>query len=106
MDATHIADQVLTASTALAGLLLVAIGANATAYESYDAQSKPAVWGRFARRGWLAFAGFALSIFSALSALVYYWHESPCLIDVSAIALGAALSIALFAALISAMDIR
>lgn len=105
MDATHIADQILTASTALAGLILVSIGAAATSYESYDAESKVVVKARYQRRGWFAFVGFALSLFSALSALAYYWHESVCLIDASAALLVLALVIALFVALISVLDI-
>jgi hypothetical protein len=106
VNGAHIADQVLTASTALAGLLLVVLGAVTSSYESYSPQFRPDVRGRFLRRGWFAFAGFAVSLLSALSALAYYWHESTYLIGASAALLVLGLIIALLAALISVMDIR
>src|SRR5689334_9560434 len=86
MDAAqtaHVADQVLTASTALAGLILVFIGSVVSAYDGYETPDQPAVRARYQWRGWFAFAGFAFSLLSALTALAYNWAPSPCMIDAS-----------------------
>jgi hypothetical protein len=106
MDATHIADQVLTASVALAGLLLVSISGVVTAYESYPTEAQSAIRSRYRWRGWFSFGGFAVSLLSALSALLYYWIKSDCLIDTSAGLLVLALMGAFVAALISIKDIK
>ena len=106
MDASHIVDQVLTASTALAGLLLVSIGAAAASFDSYGAEAQQAVKGKYQRRGWFSFLGFACALLSALSGLGFYWHKATWLLDTSTILLVAALLAAFVAALIAVMDIR
>lgn len=106
MDATHIADQVLTASAAFAGLLLVSISNVVTAYESYPTEAQPAIRSRYRWRGWFSFGGFAISLLSALSALAFYWISSDWLIDASAAFLVLALASAFVAALISVKDIN
>src|SRR5262249_33628542 len=99
-------DQVLTASTALAGLLLVSIGGVVSAYQSYATDAQPAVLARFRWRGWVAFSGFAISLISALAALASYWIKYEWLTDVSAALLVLALMGALAAALFSVLEIR
>ena len=79
MDASHVTDQLLTASTALAGLILVFIGNAASGYDGYDASQQQAVKGKYQTQGWLGFAGFAAALLSAFFALAYNWVPSPCI---------------------------
>jgi len=105
MDATHLADQVLTASTALAGLLLVVIGSLATSYQSYDAAGQADVRGSFQKRAWFSFSGLACCLIAALCAIAVYWTESLRLADAGAVLLIVALVVTLIAGLISVKDI-
>jgi hypothetical protein len=64
------AGDIASASTALAGLLLVFIGASITAFNSYETVAKDAVRKRFqVRVGW-ATAGFFAALLSSAGALV------------------------------------
>src|SRR5262245_16402126 len=84
MDASHIADELLTASTALSGLILVFIGNAANGYDSYDATQQGAVRGKYQRQGWLGFSGFLAALLSALLALFYNWAQVACIVYGSA----------------------
>lgn len=105
MDQTHIADQLLTASAALAGLVLVFLSNVTAGFSSFDTTQQDAVRCQYRWRGWFAFGAFTVSVGSALAALSYYWAEKTCLIDVSAALLVIGLLAALVAAFISAKDI-
>jgi hypothetical protein len=63
MDATHIADELLTASTALAGLILVFVGSAVSGYDGYGAEQQQAVKAKYQRQGWLGFSGLAHRFF-------------------------------------------
>lgn len=69
----HLIDLLFSGGTALAGLILVFLGGILTAYDSYDQVSKDAIRVKYKRRATLAFSGFALSLLSAISALVANW---------------------------------
>ena len=105
MDATHIADQVLTASTALAGLLLVFLSNAASSFESYDVPDRGAVRARYRVRGWLAFAAFAAALLAALLDVFFYWDGSACSVTASAALLIASLFLGLIAAFITVRGI-
>src|SRR5437763_1781484 len=99
MDRAHeIAGDILAAATALAGLLLVFMGAVSTAYASYEAQQQSAVLPQFRRRAWIAFAGFMLSVLSAISALAAKWFDCSAVATVSACLLLAGFLIVVVAA--------
>jgi len=83
MDAGSVAEQVLTAGTALAGLILVFLGNIVSGYESYERQARASVRARFQRRGWFAFVGFTASLLSAFAALAHNWADSGGLVFVS-----------------------
>jgi hypothetical protein len=106
MNAAHLADQVLTGATALAGLILVFLGNVVSSYEGYAPQAKSSVRGRFRRRGWFAFAGFASSLVSALLALSYNWLDWDSLIITAIFLLAASLVCAFVAALLEVRDIK
>lgn len=98
MDGTGVAGEVVTAGTALAGLILIYIGSLATAYEARQpGGERNAVKLAFLYRAWLAFLGFFLSLFSAGLAVVGKWIASQCVGNVSVWFLLAAFAAALFA---------
>lgn len=76
MNQTHIADQLLTVSTALAGLILVFLGNSIAGYASYDAVQQASVRSQYRVRTALAIAGFVAALISALCALRFYWIHS------------------------------
>jgi hypothetical protein len=106
VDATHIADQVLTGSAALAGLLLIFLGNAVSGIDGYAAGERTAaIKRRYRRRGWGAFAAFALSLVAALLSLAFYWDGCALTVTISAILLAGGFLAALGAALVTALDI-
>jgi hypothetical protein len=106
MDASHIADELLTASTALAGLILVFVGNAVSGWDSYGAQQQHAVRRKYQRRGWFGFSGFAAALGSAVLALLYNWAAVPCVIFVSAGLFVISLGVVCFAALAQVREIK
>lgn len=105
MDYTHIADQLLTAGTALAGLILIFLSNAATAYEAYKPDERRTVRQKYRSRGWLALCAFTGALISAILSLFYYWVKSPCLIIIGAAFFVASLICALVAAYTAVGDI-
>jgi hypothetical protein len=60
---------VSAAAAALAGLLLVFLGAISTTFDGYERQEQGAVRGRYQRRAWLAFVGFIFAILAAAAGI-------------------------------------
>lgn len=60
-SATETGGDVVAAGAAIAGLMLVYMGALSANYSTYEAIAKKAVKGSFRRRIWFAFAGVALN---------------------------------------------
>ena|SRR5437763_12177381 len=107
MDRAHeIAGDILAAATALAGLLLVFMGAVSTAYDLYAKDQKASVRSKYQYRVWLAFAGFVLSVAAAVFALAAKWFDCSSLANVSIVLLLLGFAIALIAALRAALDIK
>lgn len=65
MDDAQLAGQVISAGTALAGLILVFLGSVFTGYDSYKKTEKPAVKSKFLRRASVAFLGFLAAVAAA-----------------------------------------
>jgi O-antigen/teichoic acid export membrane protein len=105
-DATHVADQILTASTALAGLLLVFLSNALAGFEGYDRTARRAVRAKYLIRGWLSFGAFTAALVSATLALLFYWDKSKETVIASAVLLLLSLLLGLIAAFIAARDIR
>ena len=105
-DATHVADQVLTASTALAGLLLVFLSNAVAGFEGYGPTERRTVRGKYSRRGWLAFAALTAALISAFLSLLFYWDKTIGTVIASAALLLVSLILGLIAAWITARDIR
>lgn len=84
MDGLAVSGEVATAGTALAGLIIIYIGALATAFEARNpGGERNAVRLKFLARAWLAFVGFMFAASSALLSVVGKWITSPCASNVS-----------------------
>jgi hypothetical protein len=105
-NAVEVSGDVVTASTALAGLILVFLGATSTSYDTYEPTERGTVRGRYQRRAWFAFIGFALALASALLALIGKWFHQECAALAAILIFAVALVWVLFAALFSVREIR
>lgn len=97
MNGLNVSGEVVTAGTALAGLILIYIGSLVTAYGGYGATEQKSVKLRFLARAWIVFVGFILALLSAALAVLGKWLNSPCASDVSVWILLAAFVWAVFA---------
>ena len=84
--------------TALAGLLLVYLGALAVRYNSLDNRSKTDKRDQFQRHAWLALSGIVLALAAAFFALITEATKSRPLTIIAAIALIVSFGIAAVAA--------
>lgn len=98
--------EVVASATALAGLILVFLGAIGTAFDSYQKQEQNAVRTRYQRRAWFAFVGFALALLSTCLGLVAKWLGNECAALAALVLLGVSLIWVLFAALSAVREIR
>lgn len=78
IGALRVAGDVATAAIALAGLILVFIGAIATSFDSYQKTEQAAVRRRYQRRAWFSFVGFVLAVISAALAILGKWLGIQC----------------------------
>jgi hypothetical protein len=106
MSAEHVADQVLAAGAALAGLLLVFLSNALAGYAGYSRTAQNAVRAQFRRRGWLAFFAFASALISCLLSLAYDWDKSEPTVIAAAVLLVLAFGLGLIAAIVAVTDIR
>jgi hypothetical protein len=103
--AVEVAGDVATAASAMAGLVLVFIGAISSSFDSYQKAEQRAVLARYRRRAWFAFAGFVLALLSTLSALIAKWRTWECAAEASLMLLFVALIIVLAAAFFAVREI-
>ncbi len=75
---TEIGGDVVAAGSAVAGLMLVYIGALSTSYGTYDAKERSSVRGSFQRRAWFAFFGLLLNALSIPFGLAAKGLDSFC----------------------------
>jgi hypothetical protein len=106
-SAMEVSGDVVAAAAVLAGLVLVFLGATSTSYEGYPPTLRSAhVRGRYRRRAWFGFTGFALSLLATFLALIGKWlHEEWCAF-IAIILFVIALLWVLAAALLAVRDIR
>jgi hypothetical protein len=97
--------DLLSAGSALSGLVLVFLGGVLNTYAGFDTEQQPAVRTKYRRKAWACFAGFALSLAGTVFAfLANAWNSVQCL-KWSAATLGAALFVLLVMAVVEVMDI-
>jgi hypothetical protein len=104
--ALGVAGDVAAAAVALAGLVLVFLGALAASFESYEPQEKRSVRGRFQLRAWFSFVGFALALISATLGIIAKWLQIECAALGAIWILFLAFLLVLAAAVIAIRDIR
>ena len=104
--AIGVAGDVATSAVALAGLVLVFLGATSTSFDTYEATEKRAVLGRYRRRAWFAFVGFILSLSAAVLGILAKWLHIECAAIDAIFLLGFGLLWILVVAIVAILDIR
>lgn len=104
--ALELASDIISGGTALAGLILVYLGAIASGYDSYEKPQQAAVRSAYRRRAWIGFAGIAISFSAAALGLVGKWMSSGWTVAAGAALLFLALFWGGFTALSTVRDIR
>lgn len=105
MDSISIAGEIVGASTALAGLILVYLGGLAASYASYQPQERKSVKASHQKRAWIAFSGLALALLAAALGLLGKWLPSEAMADVGAVLLFVAFAFGLGTALVTVLEI-
>ena len=105
MNRGEIAGQILGAGSALAGLILVFMGAAFTAFEGYTSEQKSAVRKKYQRRALVALAGFVASLLAAAIALASIWITGYPPLYCAVGMLGIAFVLALASAILSVLDL-
>jgi hypothetical protein len=79
MDGLAVSGEVVTAATALAGLILVYIGSLASAYGAFQPQEQKTVRGGYLTRAWLSFVGMAFALAAAMLGVLGKWLSNGCI---------------------------
>lgn len=97
----------MAAATALAGLVLVFLGATSASYESYDPLLRVRnIRARFQRRAWFGFIGFCLALVTVILALYGKVTESITSVEIALVLFVIAIVWLLIAALFTVLDIK
>ncbi len=102
----EVGGDISAAAAALAGLLLVFLGALSVAFEGYQPQERNPVRGRYQRRAWLAFVGFIFSILAVAAGIASKAFHQECVAVLGMACLVLALIVASLAAFYSALELR
>ncbi len=105
MNGLAVTGEVVTAGTALAGLILIYIGALVTGYGGYGATEQKSVKSKFQQRAWLAFIGLFLSLFASGLAIIGAWVSDGCTANASVMVLLAAFAWGAFTAVATVREI-
>jgi sterol desaturase/sphingolipid hydroxylase (fatty acid hydroxylase superfamily) len=79
-SATEIGGDVVAAGAALAGLMLVYMGALSTSYSTFQPQERRTVRASHLKRTWFAFVGLAVFVAAVTLALLGKLLGLPCMI--------------------------
>ena len=102
----EVGGDIAAAAAALAGLLLVFLGAMAVAYEGYQPQERNTIRGRYQRRAWLAFVEFVFAIVAAATGIAAKAFHQECAAIIGMTCLVVALIASLLVALFSVLEIH
>jgi hypothetical protein len=102
----HVADDLLTGSTALAGLIFLFIGNTIGRWDSYGPQKQHEVRSKYRLRGWFALLGFAAALTSAALVLLFNWASVTWMVYASAGFYLVSLSVVCFAAIAQVRGIK
>ena len=98
--------DVVAAGAALAGFILIYLGAVSTSFSTFDSVQQDAVRGMFAKRAWFAFAGIVLSLLTVALALLAKWTASDMESSVAVYLLFVTLLWSAIIALIAVLDVK
>jgi hypothetical protein len=105
-QATEVAGDIVTAGSAISGLILVYIGSLTASFASYEPTEKRSVIGSYALRAWFAFVGLVLFMIAIVLALLGKWLDVPCLIIGAMMILFIALLWVIATAILTVMEIK
>jgi sterol desaturase/sphingolipid hydroxylase (fatty acid hydroxylase superfamily) len=103
---TEIGSDVVAAGAAVAGLMLVYMGALSNEYGSYDATQQDSVRGRFRWRMWFAFVGLLPNAISIPFGLAAKALENACALWAALILLAVGLTWLVAVAVMTALEIN
>jgi hypothetical protein len=83
MDGTHVAGEVVTAGTALAGFILIYIASLVTGYGGYQPQEQKRVIIGFLSRAWIAFVGMVMALLATALSIIGKWEGNVCAANVA-----------------------
>jgi hypothetical protein len=101
-----LAGDIIAASAALAGLLIVYLGGVASEYATFSRTAQASVRGSFQSRAWFAVIGVFFSIFACGSAALAKWQASPLVAGVSLFLFACTLFFSLLSALFIALEVK
>jgi hypothetical protein len=102
----NVAGDVVTAATALAGLILVYLGSVATSFASFEKTQQSSVRASHQRRVWIAFVGLLFALASAAFAVIGKWIGSECCANVAVALLFIAFLWGIASALMTVLEVR
>ncbi len=101
-----VAGDIVAAASAIAGLILVYIGALSASFSTFEPQERRTVRGGFQLRAWFAFVGLSISLLALSLALIGKWLNIPCMAIFSLATLIFALFWVLATAVLTVMEIK
>ena len=104
MDETF--GHLLTAASALAGLILVFLGQSVSAYDGFEADAQGAVRTKYQRRARLAFAGLMSALVSVAVALISIWWSPSCFLPIAVLGVAVAFALTALLAWLTLSDVR
>ncbi len=104
--AIEVAGDVAAAGSALAGLILVYMGAVAASFDSFEPQERKTVGPRHRGRAWFAFVGLILCLGSVGLALFAKWLAIECMAASALFILAIALAWVVGTALMTVRDMK
>ena len=102
LDLVSVASDIADAGTALAGLILVYLGAVAVRYETLDPKDQSSARNVYRRHAWRAFRGIVLALVAAITALTAKSLKSEPYATMLAAMAGLALLMSFFIAVMAA----
>jgi hypothetical protein len=101
-----LAGDIVAASAALAGLLIVYLGGVAGEYAAFTKTAQASVRGSFQSRAWFAVLGVVFSIFACGSAALAKWQASPLVAGVSLVLFACTLFWSALSAVLIALEVK
>lgn len=106
MFGVDVASEVVSAATAMAGLVLVYLGALATGYGAFQPQERKTVRPAYYRRAWVAFGCMIAAVASAFLGLLAKWVPSEGCGDAAVVLLVACFGAGIWIAYETAKEIK